>query len=187
MGWMDFFSSSLGAVSSILVVATPSEAWDSCVDDSGCTAFATTFQSHAVAIPGVWLVSDDCEGSPLICMLSWFASSRGTLSFSIGVCMMKENGFVTNSGFRRDFGVCFEFQSAKSLTIPHFQPNFQIHGPVQIWKSKNSKCYYLLNYSVFVSALHMNMICVDGSKVLASKEDCLIITAISSLFEARTV
>ena len=66
-------------------------------------------------------------------------------------------------------------QSAKSLTIPHFQPNFQIHGPVQIWKSKNSKCYYLLNYSVFVSALHMNMICVDGSKVLASKEDCLII------------
>lgn len=42
-------------------------------------------------------------------------------------------------------------------------------------------------YSVFVSALHMNMICVDGSKVLASKEDCLIITAISSLFEPRTV
>lgn len=79
------------------------------------------------------------------------------------------------------------YQSAKSLTIPHFQPNFQIHGPVQIWKSKNSKCYYLLNYSVFVSALHMNMICVDGSKVLASKEDCLIITAISSLFEPRTV
>lgn len=78
-------------------------------------------------------------------------------------------------------------QSAKSLTIPHFQTNFQIHGPVQIWKSKNSKCYYLLNYSVFVSALHMNMICVDGSKVLASKEDCLIITALSSLFEPRTV
>ena len=24
--------------------------------------------------------------------------------------MMKENGFVTNSGFRRDFGVCFEFE-----------------------------------------------------------------------------
>ena len=28
--------------------------------------------------------------------------------------MMKENGFVTNSGFRRDFGVCFEFEIRKA-------------------------------------------------------------------------
>ena len=53
MGWMDLFSSSLGAVSSVLLVATLPGAWDSCVDDLGCTVFATTYQSHTVAIPGV--------------------------------------------------------------------------------------------------------------------------------------
>ena len=78
-------------------------------------------------------------------------------------------------------------QSSKSLTIPHFQPNFQIRGSVQIWKSKYSKCLYLLNYSVFVSALDMNVICIEGSIIIARKEDCLIVTAMSSLFEARIV
>ena len=92
-----------------------------------------------------------------------------------------------NSNYSPYFLLVSFHQSSKSLTIPHFQPNFQIRGSVQIWKSKYSKCLDYPNYSVFVSTLDMNVICVDSRIVLACKEDCLIVTAISSLFEARTI
>ena len=97
-------------------------------------------------------------------------TDTGDSSVLFQECQKKELLFA-----RGVFAIPFDFwnhppkQSSKSLTIPHFQPNFQIRGSVQIWKSKYSKCLYLLNNSVFVSALDMNVICVDGRIVLASK------------------